>query len=219
MISIMDFLPTFARIVGGQMPTDRPIDGMDQTDVLLGNSATGHRESLLSFIGGDLVAARWKQWRIYFTDIHPTGSGPQRQPGIFSASAPMAGYPKVYNIEMDPHEDLVVGGLFGWVSGPALKTVEEYLESVKKTPKPACAKYYTIWWWLTEASLDRLIWQIQVGRPMRVWCFRRADAPATGTSRERPLSTRLALLRPPGDSWLGAEWVERHSLLERLLLV
>jgi len=136
MFSIMDFLPTFARIIDGKLPTDRAIDGTDQSAVLLGNSSAGRRESLLSFIGPDLVAARWKQWRIYFTDIHPTGSGPQRQPGIFSASAPAAGYPKVYNIEMDPHEDLVVGGLFGWVSGPALKVVEEYLASVKKYPNP-----------------------------------------------------------------------------------
>jgi arylsulfatase A-like enzyme len=136
MFSIMDFMPTFAHIIGGSMPTDRPIDGVDQTDVFLGTSATGHRESLLSFIGGDLVAARWKQWRIYFTDVHPTGTGPQREPGIFSTSAPMAGYPKVYNIEMDPHEDLVVGGMFSWVSGPALKAVEEYLETVKKYPNP-----------------------------------------------------------------------------------
>jgi arylsulfatase A-like enzyme len=136
MFSIMDFLPTFARIIDGKLPTDRPIDGVDQSAVLLGNSTMGRRESLLSFIGGELVAARWKQRRIYFTDIHPTGSGPQRQPGIFSASAPTAGYPKVYNIEMDPHEDLVVGGLFGWVSGPALKVVEEYLASVKKYPNP-----------------------------------------------------------------------------------
>ncbi|WP_262267725.1 arylsulfatase [Microvirga yunnanensis] len=136
MFSIMDFLPTFAHIVGGKLPEDRAIDGVNQTDVLLGTSATGHRESLLSFIGGDLVAARWKQWRMYFTDIHPTGTGPQRQPGIFSASAPMAGYPKAYNIEMDPHEDLVVAGLFGWVSEPALKVVEEYLASVRKYPNP-----------------------------------------------------------------------------------
>jgi arylsulfatase len=136
MFSIMDFFPTFASIVGGKVPTDRPIDGINQTDVLLGKSAMGHRESLLSFIGGDLVAARWKQWRIYFTDVHPTGIGPQRQPGIFSASAPMAGYPKAYNIEMDPHEDRVVAALYGWVSGPALKVVEEYLESVKKYPNP-----------------------------------------------------------------------------------
>ncbi len=136
MFSIMDFLPTFASIVGSKLPTDRPIDGVDQTHVLLGNSAMGLRENLLSFIGADLVAARWKQWRIYFTDVHPTGIGPQRQPGFFSASAQMAGYPKVYNIEMDPHEDLIVGGLFTWVSEPALKGVDEYLETLKKYPNP-----------------------------------------------------------------------------------
>jgi arylsulfatase len=135
MFSIMDFFPTFARIVGGKMPTDRPIDGFDQTDVLLGKSETGARQSLLSFVGSDLVAVRWKQWRFYFTDIHPTGIGPQRQPGLFSASAPMA-YPKTYNIEMDPHEDLNVAGLFGWAGGPALKTVEEYKETLKDHPNP-----------------------------------------------------------------------------------
>jgi arylsulfatase len=136
MFSIMDFMPTFAKILGAKMPTDRPIDGVDQTDVLFGKSETGHRDSLLTFIGPDLVATRWKQWRVYFTDVHPTGIGPQRQPGMFSASAPMAGYPKVYNIEMDPHEDLQVGALFGWVGGPALEVVEKYLESVKKYPNP-----------------------------------------------------------------------------------
>ena len=122
-----------------KMPTDRPIDGVDQTDVLFGKSETGNRDSLLTFIGADLVAARWKQWRVYFTDVHPTGIGPQRQPGMFSASAPMAGYPKVYNIEMDPHEDLKVAGLFGWTAGPELEVVEKYLESVKKYPNPPAA--------------------------------------------------------------------------------
>ena len=61
----------------------------DQTDVLTGTSATGHRESLLTFIGANLVAERWKQWRIYFTDVHPTGIGPQREPGMFSAIGPL----------------------------------------------------------------------------------------------------------------------------------
>ena len=136
MFSIMDFMPTFAHIVGGKMPTDRAIDGVDQIDVLLGSTPIGHRESLLSFIGADLVAARWKQWRIYFTDVHPTGIGPQRQPGMFSASAPMAGYPKIYNIEMDPHDDIIVAAMFGWVSGPALKTVDEYMVTLKRYPNP-----------------------------------------------------------------------------------
>lgn len=136
MFSIMDFFPTFANLVGGAMPTDRPIDGVDQTDVLLGKSPAGHRETLLSFIGPDLVAARWKQWRFYFTDIYPTGIGPQRQPGIFSGNAPMAGYPKAYNIEMDPHEDLIVAGMFGWTSEQPLLAVNEYYETLKEHPNP-----------------------------------------------------------------------------------
>jgi arylsulfatase A-like enzyme len=136
MFSIMDFFPTLASIVGGKMPTDRPIDGMDQSDVLFRNSAVGHRNSLLSFIGPQLVAARWKQWRIYFTDMHPTGIGPQRLPGLESSNASMAGYPKVYNIEMDPHEDLNVAGLFGWVGDPALEAVRRYEASVREHPNP-----------------------------------------------------------------------------------
>ena len=139
MFSIMDFFPTFSSIVGGKVPTDRPIDGVDQSDVLFGRSVEGNRISLLSFIGADLVAARWKQWRMYFTDVHPTGMGPQRLPGLFSANAPMAGYPQVYNIEMDPHETLNIAGLFGWTADPGLKEVEKYRETLKKYPNPPAA--------------------------------------------------------------------------------
>ena len=35
-----------------------------------------------------------------------------------------------------PRIDQLARGLFGWVSGPTLKVVEEYLESVKKHPNP-----------------------------------------------------------------------------------
>jgi len=116
--------------------------GVDQIDVLLGNSATGHRESLLSFIGGALVAARWKQWRIYFTDVHPTGIGPQRQPGI---SAPMAGYPKIYNIgdgsARGPCRRRTVW-LGVWACAQGRRRV---LGGGEEISKSACAQHYTIW--------------------------------------------------------------------------
>ncbi len=75
MFSEMDFMPTFAAILGAKLPSDRPIDGVDQTSVLLGKSEKGARESLLTFIGPDLVAVRWKQWRFYFRDMALTGTG------------------------------------------------------------------------------------------------------------------------------------------------
>lgn len=79
-------------VVGGNMPTDRSIDGVDHSDLLLSRSPVGARDKLRSFIGPQLVAARWKQWRVYFTDIHPIGSGPQILGGAASASGAMAGY-------------------------------------------------------------------------------------------------------------------------------
>ena len=78
MFSVMDFLPTFAAILGSKLPTDRPIDGVDQSAVLFGKSDKGARETLLTFIGPDLVAARWKQWRFYFKDMALTGAGQEK---------------------------------------------------------------------------------------------------------------------------------------------
>jgi Sulfatase len=76
--------------------------------------------------------------------VHPTGTGPQRQPGIFSASAPMAGYPKGYNIEMDPHDDLVVAGLFSWVSGPSAQAGPRVPGVRQEISKPACTRHHTV---------------------------------------------------------------------------
>jgi len=135
MFSEMDFLPTFAAILGAKLPTDRPIDGVDQTAVLFGKSEKGARESLLTFIGPDLVAVRWKQWRFYFKDMHLTGTGQQMLGGLYVNSGDMY-FPKVYNIEMDQHEDLNLGGITVFMAGPAYKVVQGYEESVKKYPNP-----------------------------------------------------------------------------------
>ena len=142
MFSIMDFFPTFASLTGGKVPNDRPIDGMDQTDLLLGTSDTGRRDILLTFVGPDLVAARWKQFRAYFADVAPGRSGwggANLLPGIGSSAAPMNGYPKIFNIEADPREDYNIGAKYEWVTGPVLKAVEEYKASLKLHPNPPAA--------------------------------------------------------------------------------
>ncbi len=138
MFSEMDFLPTFAAILGRKLPDDRPIDGMDQTAVLTGESEMGARDTLLSFVGADLVAARWKQWRIYFKEEVLTGTGKQQLGGAYTGLVNMS-YPTVYNVEMDPHEDLNLGGNFVWAMSPALKAVLKYEESLKKYPNPPAA--------------------------------------------------------------------------------
>jgi hypothetical protein len=103
--------------------------GVDQSDLLLGWSDTGRRDALLTFVGPDLVAARWKQFRTYFADVAPGRSGWEGAhllSGTGSSAAPMNGYPKVFNIESDPREEHNIGALYEWVIGPTLKVVEEY---------------------------------------------------------------------------------------------
>ena len=135
MFSIMDFMPTFAAILGVTLPTDRPYDGVDQTALLFGKSETGARDTLLTFNGPDLVAARWQQWRFYFKDMAMTGTGQQMLGGLYTTASPMY-FPKVYNIEMDPREDLNLGGTYVFMVGPVYKVIAEYEESVKKYPNP-----------------------------------------------------------------------------------
>ncbi len=142
MFSIMDFFPTFARLAGGKVPNDRPIDGVDQTDLLLGTSDAGRRNALLTFVGPDLVAVRWKQFRAYFADVAPGRSGwsgANLLAGTGGSAAPMNGYPKVFNIESDPREEYNIGAQYEWVIGPVLKAVEEYKASLVKHPNPPAA--------------------------------------------------------------------------------
>ena len=142
MFSIMDFFPTFAKLAGGKVPDDRPFDGIDQSDLLLGDNDSGHREHLLTFVGADLVAIRWKQFRAYFADVAPGRSGAGGailMGGIGSSAAPMNGYPKVFNIEADPQEEHNIGEMYNWVLGPLLKTVEEYKASLARSPNPPAA--------------------------------------------------------------------------------
>jgi len=140
MFSIMDFMPTFAAILGKKLPTDRPIDGVDQTDVLTGKSEMGNRQALLSFVGPDLVAARFKQWRLYFRDMAPTGTGQEMLGAMLVSGAPMW-FPKVYNVEMDPHEDINLSEYDIWVLGPTFKVISQYEQSLAKYPNPPAGSF------------------------------------------------------------------------------
>ena len=84
------------------------------------------------------MAARWKQWRIYFKEEVLTGTGKQQLGGAYTGLVNMS-YPTVYNIEMDPHEDLNLGGNFVWAMTPALEAVFKYEATLKKYPNPRAA--------------------------------------------------------------------------------
>jgi arylsulfatase len=136
MFSTHDFMPTLANIIGAKMPIDRPIDGVDQMDFLLGRQEKSNRNHLISFIGDRLVAVRWNQFRIYPVEIKPSNSNPEYA-GYLGTIIETAGFPEIYNIEADPKERnniSIQGG--GWIIAPYLQTVQKYKMSLKNHPNP-----------------------------------------------------------------------------------
>jgi len=134
MFAIHDLTPTIAALVGAAVPGDRPIDGVDQSDFILGRSDRSARESLISFLGDRLVAVRWRQWRIYPVEFLPTQSQPAM--GGYTSVISEIGYPQAFNIDADPGEKVNVMAVAGWVETPYFQLIEAYLESVKSHPNP-----------------------------------------------------------------------------------
>ena len=64
-IATIDFLPTFARLCGFEVPEDRVIDGQDQTDLLLGKRDSGRADFYF-----DRAGVRSGQWKYLKADAH-----------------------------------------------------------------------------------------------------------------------------------------------------
>jgi arylsulfatase A-like enzyme len=131
MLAAVDWLPTLAGMVGASklVPKDRPIDGVDASAFMLGNSNTTGRDSYMFFgIDGELLSIKWK---IYKTIFRYTETPALEKPYI----APQ--FPMFYDLTSDPHED---NNLFysdvtcGWIMAPNFKLIGEYQRSLKEYP-------------------------------------------------------------------------------------
>ena len=135
MVSVHDWFSTLAGIIGAQVPTDRPIDGVDQGAFFTGKQAKSNRESLLTFIGEEVAAVRWREFRIYPKQFTPSGGNPAMS-GLAGTRSEMNGFPAVFNIEADPREEVNILGTNAWVIGPYLKLVGDYQKSLQQHPNP-----------------------------------------------------------------------------------
>jgi len=135
MVSIHDFVPTIARMLETELPQDRPYDGVDQWDFFLGNSESSNRNHLMSFLEGEVAAVRWKHWRVYPKQIVESQTNPSSL-GVGAYRAEGMGYPALFNIERDPHEQFNVVGVCAWVLGPYMKIVGDYVASLHDHPNP-----------------------------------------------------------------------------------
>jgi arylsulfatase len=57
----VDTFTTFAKIADASVPNNRPIDGVDQTDFLLGKSEKSNREGFPVFVADRLEAVKWEK--------------------------------------------------------------------------------------------------------------------------------------------------------------
>ncbi|MDG1897432.1 MAG: sulfatase-like hydrolase/transferase, partial [Fuerstiella sp.] len=71
LMTTMDLLPTFAKLAGAQVPTDRVIDGRDIWPVLTGKAATPHQAFFYHRVER-LEAVRSGQWKLRANGENPT---------------------------------------------------------------------------------------------------------------------------------------------------
>ena len=75
-LSTMDFLPTFAKLAGAELPGHRTLDGCDATAFLLGESEESPREDYFYYAGCLLTGVRVNQWKLVLPrPENPPGTG------------------------------------------------------------------------------------------------------------------------------------------------
>jgi arylsulfatase A len=65
MLSMIDLLPTIARLAGGEIPTDRTIDGCDCSGLFLDEEASSPREEFYYYSRDTLCAVRHDRWKLH----------------------------------------------------------------------------------------------------------------------------------------------------------
>jgi arylsulfatase A-like enzyme len=133
----MDLFSTFAHLGGGSIPSDRPIDSMDQSKFLLGAQDNSSREWVVWYTGTDSsattlpAAMRWHQFKII-------------RKGFDSFQGPESDYsqiPAVYNIEMDPGEEHNIAGEHDFVITAFQTVYRGLVASMREYPNTPSRAY------------------------------------------------------------------------------
>jgi len=71
----------------------RVMDSADHSDFLMGKSQKSARESIVFYIGNEIVAVKWRNWKMLFREIERIG-----EPAVTNLD------PAIYNLLKDPQE-------------------------------------------------------------------------------------------------------------------
>jgi len=122
----MDLFTTFAKIAGGKVPTDRIVDGVDQSAFLMGKQKKSKREAIVVYVGKEIFGVKWRNWKLMTKEL-PKGFGvPVKQLSV----------PAFYNLHLDPKEEYPVlhAPPNFWVRYPASQALLEHIGSLRKEP-------------------------------------------------------------------------------------
>jgi arylsulfatase A-like enzyme len=100
----IDFLPTFVKLAGGQVPSDRKIDGKDILPLLLGETKESPHEARYYYNGYKLQAVRVGAWKLAFA---PQAEGLGKNNQTIPASLDQ---PRLYNLDNEIGERTDVAG-------------------------------------------------------------------------------------------------------------
>jgi len=125
MIHIADLYTTFARIAGAtkHIPTDRVIDGLDQTALFLNGEGHGRRDYVFIY-SGDVLRSVVKQK--YKLELPAPG-----QPGVAA---------KIYDLYRDPREESPMTEIALWASASYQDLVRRHMMQIKKFPHAKVGK-------------------------------------------------------------------------------
>lgn len=94
-VSTLDVLPTFAALAGvrDKVPTDRIVDGVDQTELFLFDSQLSQRDGFRYYNDGELQAIRQGEWKLRLPDLKKIRKWPELDRGTQQA--------ELYNLTSD----------------------------------------------------------------------------------------------------------------------
>jgi arylsulfatase len=114
----MDFFSTLAQWTGAKVPTDRPIDSIDQSEYLLNQEVGSKRNHVMVYYNGEYAAMRYLHFKV-MRAIY------SRNASLMSDSMYLKSIPRIYNLRADPKEEYIIsGGIEGVVRSLVLKEAE-----------------------------------------------------------------------------------------------
>ncbi|MFK7777340.1 MAG: sulfatase [Gimesia sp.] len=121
--STMDIYTTSINLAGGKIPSDRVVDGVDLTAVLM-NTGKSPRDEMVYYRGTKLMALRKGPWKAHFITKPAYGKG------AFQEHDP----PVLYHLEHDPSEKYDVAKNYPEVIKSLLAAAEKHKKTVKPVP-------------------------------------------------------------------------------------